>query len=162
MSEFPQAVRDEAMTQPDIDKLAAAHAAATAGEWLIYPQTIEAEQTGGRAANAKAELALQVDCTNPIGDTLYLLAAGDSCPATTECGPTSEANAHFIALAHNELPGLLAELRQLRAERDALRIGSLSYDQLFKAIAAATTAQRGGAVEISVAAFRAALGGEHE
>ncbi len=65
----------------------------TPGPWEVYACPIN----GGQ--QAKDELAFQVDSTAEIGPSLYLINAGGKCPATTGCGPTSEANARLIAAA---------------------------------------------------------------
>lgn len=77
----------------------------TRGLWEVYAQPI------GDAEDAKAELAFQVDNTDPIGDTLYLINAGGKCPALTGCGPTSEANARRIVTAVNSHDALLEALK---------------------------------------------------
>lgn len=106
------------------DELEALVAKATQGPWDTYAQTIDASSLERRVANAKAEMLLQVEQTNPIGDTLYLLAAGDKCPATTGCGPTSKANASLITALVNNAPRLIEALRasEKQAERVALHV----------------------------------------
>lgn len=118
-------------------RIAELAAKATPGDWGIYAQTIDAIQSGGRASNAKAELALQIDQTQPIGDTLYLLSAGDVCPATTGCGPTSEANAALIVTLRNAVPEILT----------ALRIAERVMDDIAKIAAGLSDAQREAIIE---------------
>jgi len=67
--------------------------AATQGEWGVYAQPIADRQ------QAIDELAAQVSDTEQLADALYLLNADGKCPATTGCGPTSQANAAYIAAA---------------------------------------------------------------
>ena len=76
----------------DLDRLAAAHAAATPGEWSV----------DGPPHN-------QIVWSSP-DDRVCFMAHSDG-----KDTPRDIATAHFIALAHNELPALIAELRQLRA-----------------------------------------------
>lgn len=95
-------------------ELAALDAKATPGPWGIYEQTIAASTPARKIANAKAELALQVDLVPQadLAESIYLLAAGDRCPATTGCGPASAVNAALIVTLRNNMPAILAALRQ--------------------------------------------------
>lgn len=101
------------------DELEALAAKATPGPWAIYEQTIAASTYGRTVDNAKAELALQIDQIPraEISDILYLIAAGDKCPATTGCGPTSADNAALLTSLVNNLPAIITALRtDTRAE----------------------------------------------
>lgn len=73
----------------DIDKLRAAHAATTQGEWVPEPE--------------------------PNGATFSLWVDTDSLVAEYN----TETDADFIALAHNEFPAMLDEIERLRAEVEA-------------------------------------------
>jgi hypothetical protein len=75
--------------------------------WELFEQPI------ANADEAKAELAYQVDHTEPVGAILYMLNAGGKCPALTGCGPTSKANADFIVRAVNSHETLVSALRSL-------------------------------------------------
>ena len=93
------------MMTVDLDALEAVLAKATQGEWGIWR-----ERVADRAA-AIAELAEQVNATEPMIDALILLNAGGKCPATTGCGPNSDNNATAIVALHNAAPALIAEHR---------------------------------------------------
>ena len=85
----------------------------TPGPWDVWAERIK----GDRYA-AIAELAEQVQLTDPVGENLYLLNAGGKCPATTGCGPCSEANAAHIARCD---PGTIrAAMDELIESRAAL------------------------------------------
>ena len=84
------------MTEADLAKtLEGLSAAATQGEWGIWREPISSRH------DAIAELTEQVDATKSISDALVLLDAGGLCPASTGCGPTSDANAEFITALVN-------------------------------------------------------------
>jgi hypothetical protein len=76
--------------------------------WTLYSEEIDRE-------GAKTELAYQVDHTDPFIGRIYLLNARGKCPATTGCGPTSEANAEFIVRAVNAHDELVAALKWFAA-----------------------------------------------
>lgn len=99
------------MTPEQIAELEALVAKATPGPWEVYEQTIAASTPERRADNAKAEMLLQVQMTTEMVDHIYLLSAGDKCPATTGCGPTSAANADLIVTLVNNLPAILTALK---------------------------------------------------
>jgi hypothetical protein len=99
------------MTPEQIAELEALVAKATPGPWEVYEQTIAASTPERRADNAKAEMLLQVQMTTEMVDHIYLLSAGDKCPATTGCGPTSATNADLIVTLVNNLPAILAALK---------------------------------------------------
>ena len=116
----------------DLDRLAAAHAAATPGPMAAYG------------------CAVQLPRRMPPND---LIASCDS-----------EADAVLYALAHNELPALIAELRQLRAERDRLRTSLERAERDLHLIA--LHGRMPYDIQRAVVGVkdncRAALGGEHE
>ena len=97
--------------------------AATPGPWDVWAEKCP------DPVDAKIELAEQVDkCEQFVGE-LYLLNAAGKCPATTGCGPTSKANATFIAAANpqavlsllDERDALTARVAALEAENEKLR-----------------------------------------
>lgn len=97
--------------------------AATPGPWDVWAEKCP------DPVDAKIELAEQVDkCEQFVGE-LYLLNAAGKCPATTGCGPTSKANATFIAAANpqavlsllDERDALTARVAALEAENKKLR-----------------------------------------
>lgn len=89
--------------------------AATPGPWDVYPQPV-----ADRLA-AVAEMVEQINLTDPFVGTVYLLNADGKCPATTGCGPTSEANAAHIAANHpGQTLALIDEIEALREQRDTL------------------------------------------
>jgi hypothetical protein len=72
-------------------------------------------------------------------------------------------DATFTALAHNELPTLIAELRQLRAERDRLREALEWYEEQVQNCRKLTGHDARSALDRDGGKrARAALGGEHE
>jgi hypothetical protein len=88
----------------DLGELERLSEVATLGEWGIWPEPIHDR------SEAIRELTEQVEKTDPISGYLYLLNAEGKCPATTGCGPTSEANAAFIcALVNAYRSGKLIE-----------------------------------------------------
>ena len=96
--------------------------AATPGPWDVWAEKCP------DPVDAKIELAEQVDkCEQFVGE-LYLLNAAGKCPATTGCGPTSKANATFIAAANpqavlsllDERDALTARVAALEAENEKL------------------------------------------
>lgn len=93
------------MTQVDLDRLEAAHAATTPGEWEIY---------------GEPEVGLP-----------YSLFVLEGPLSRRPLEPLETQDAHFIALAHNELPALIAENRQLRAENAAMREALGWYATMF-------------------------------
>jgi hypothetical protein len=84
----------------DIDKLRAAHAATTQGEWRVK------EQRDYQACNSK------VEC-----NAGYVVATGYSSPSVKieykKLWAEAEGNTNFIALAHNEFPAMLDEIERL-------------------------------------------------
>jgi hypothetical protein len=80
--------------------------AASAGPWGIWREQI------ADAGAAAQELADQVYNTHPVIDALVMLDAGGKCPAITGCGPHSDANAALIAALRNNVPAIIAALRQ--------------------------------------------------
>lgn len=84
----------------DIDKLRAAHAATTQGEWELMPPGTD--ECGEDKAFDYVRVA----------EARFITAEGTS---ATEAGD----NSAFIALAHNEFPAMLDEIERLRAEVEA-------------------------------------------
>lgn len=72
------------------------------------PWDVWREPTETREA-AIAELTAQVEATEPFAGSVWLLNAGGKCPATTGCGPTSEANARRIVASVNATAGIPVE-----------------------------------------------------
>lgn len=85
--------------------------AATPGEWTVYGERID----GNRMLAAEEALA-QVNLTSELANHFWMLNADGKCPAMTGCGPTSEADARFIAAANPAT--ILALLDALSAERE--------------------------------------------
>lgn len=83
-----------------IDKLRAAHAATTQGEWELMPPGTD--ECGEDKAFDYVRVA----------EARFITAEGTS---ATEAGD----NSAFIALAHNEFPAMLDEIERLRAEVEA-------------------------------------------
>lgn len=96
------------MTTPDTLELRRKAEAATPGPWDVY-----GERINGNIALAAAEALSQVNQTGPIADHFWMMNAAGKCPALTGCGPTSEANAAFIAAANPAV--ILALLDRLDA-----------------------------------------------
>lgn len=69
------------------------------------PWDVWREPTETRAG-AIAELTAQVEATEPFAGAVWLLNAGGKCPATTGCGPASEANATRIVTCVNACDGI--------------------------------------------------------
>ena len=90
-------------------------AKATSGPWLVYKHPV------CKIEDVLDELTYQVVHTDPLANHLFLLDADGKCPATTGCGPTSEANATLIVEAVNALPVLLSALRSQAEELERLR-----------------------------------------
>lgn len=83
---------------------------ATPGVWDVWE-----EQTPNKA-DAIAEMAYQVENSDPFVEVVYLLNADGKCPATTGCGPTSAANAAYIsACSPDRMRLILAEARKAEA-----------------------------------------------
>ncbi|TAA54062.1 hypothetical protein [Shinella sp. JR1-6] len=83
---------------------------ATPGVWDVWE-----EQTPNKA-DAIAEMAYQVENSDPFVEVVYLLNADGKCPATTGCGPTSAANAAYISACSPErMRSILAEARKAEA-----------------------------------------------
>lgn len=83
----------------DIDKLRAAHAATTQGEWELMPPGTD--ECGEDKAFDYVRVA----------EARFITAEGTS---ATEAGD----NSAFIALAHNEFPAMLDEIERLRAANE--------------------------------------------
>lgn len=118
------------LTNDDLNLLEQAYATSTQGNWrrCRTDQITTIEDTRawlGRMVDHHPEkpqlemLVAMVDGSDP-GDILedietYVV------PTVTGNGPTSEANAAFIELAHNWMPLLLEEIRQSRLLLSAFR-----------------------------------------
>ena len=109
------------LTDANNDALDELIAAATPAPWNFAPAPNP--ETGNTKAEYVTGLLTEADdkvwttfAPDPQGDPEDYIV-----PALTGDGPTSEANAAFIANARNLLPLLLAEVRELRARRDDLR-----------------------------------------
>lgn len=89
---------------PVIERLRELMAKATPRPWDVWRERTDTRD------EAVAELMLQVAETEPFAGAVFLLNANGKCPATTGCGPTSEANAALIVEAINALPALLDRL----------------------------------------------------
>jgi hypothetical protein len=82
------------MTPTDIEKLKELASKATPGPWDVWSEPCESVQ------DAERELCEQAQKSEPFAYAVYLLNAGGKCPATTGCGPTSKANADYLAAAN--------------------------------------------------------------
>jgi hypothetical protein len=81
----------------------------TPGPWDVW------EERTPTKADAVAEMAYQVENSEPFAEAVYLLNANGKCPATTGCGPTSAANAAYIAACSpDRMREVLDELYELR------------------------------------------------
>lgn len=80
----------------------------TPGPWDVYAHPV--------AGPGDAILALveQVQATGLVADNLYLINAGGKCPAITGCGPTSAANAAFVAAGPDMFDALVEAERVFR------------------------------------------------
>ena len=96
------------MTDGELSRLKALAEAATPGPWDVYSETIADKSA------ATAEFDYQVQNTEPFVGRVFMLNGDGKCPAITGCGPTSEANAAFIAASREAVPQLVAEVERLR------------------------------------------------
>lgn len=124
-----------------IELIAKAMEGATPGPWDVWEERTPAK------VDAVAEMAYQVENSEPFAGAVYLLNANGKCPATTGCGPTSAANAAYIAACNPvAMSAILAEARKAEAmereiaEKDA-RIAALEAAERF---AEARAKKRGG------------------
>lgn len=137
----------------------------TPGKWEVW------EERTPTKADAIAEMTYQVENSEPFVEAVYLLNAGGKCPATTGCGPTSAANAAYIAACSpdrmREVLALARQAEALQRENAELRAvmkechaalnmmispGDISGSTVLGAFAAAKSAE---------ARARALLGGEN-
>lgn len=92
---------------------------ATPGVWDIW------EERTPTKADAIAEMAYQVENTEPFSGAVFLLNADGKCPAATGCGQTSAANAAYIAacnpVAMREVLALARQAEALQRENAELR-----------------------------------------
>lgn len=102
------------MTSPSspVDSIAKAMEGVTPGPWDVWE-----EQTPTKA-EAIAEMAYQVENSEPFAEVVYLLNANGKCPATTGCGPTSAANAAYIAACS---PDRMREVLALARQAEAMK-----------------------------------------
>lgn len=100
----------------------------TPGRWEVWE-----EQTPTKA-EAIAEMAYQVENSEPFVEVVYLLNAGGKCPATTGCGPTSAANAAYIAACN---PVAISELLAAARKAEALQQEVAEKDARIAALEAA-------------------------
>lgn len=99
------------MTTPDYSALREAATRATPGPWDVWREPTPLME------DAIAEFTDQVHKTDDFAGAVYLLNANGKCPATTGCGPTSEANAAYIALANpSTILALLDERERLSVD----------------------------------------------
>jgi len=103
------------MTDGELSRLKALAEAATPGPWDVYSETIADKSA------ATAEFDYQVQNTEPFVGRVFMLNGDGKCPAITGCGPTSEANAAFIAASREAVPQLVAEVERLREALDLYR-----------------------------------------
>lgn len=88
----------------------------TPGPWEVY-----SEKVADKSA-AIAESAYQVEHTEPFVGWVYMLNANGKCPAFTGCGPTSKANARYIAAVNPAaISELVSTLENLQRENEELR-----------------------------------------
>lgn len=109
-----------------IEAIEKAMEAATPGVWDVWE-----EQTPNKA-DAIAEMAYQVENSDPFVEVVYLLNADGKCPATTGCGPTSAANAAYISACSPErMRSILAEARKAAAmEREIAQLAKVVLEVL--------------------------------
>jgi hypothetical protein len=99
------------MTPTDIEKLKELASKATPGPWDVWSEPCESVQ------DAERELCEQAQKSEPFAYAVYLLNAGGKCPATTGCGPTSKANADYLAAANPAVVlSLIAALEAAQAD----------------------------------------------
>lgn len=97
----------------------------TPGPWEVW------EEKTPTKAEAVAEMAYQVENSEPFAEAVYLLNANGKCPATTGCGPTSAANAAYIAACSpdrmREVLALARQAEALQRENAELRAFAASF-----------------------------------
>lgn len=99
-----------------IEEIKKALEGVTPGPWNVYSEKV------AEKAEAIAELAYQVEHTEPFVGEIFMLNAGGKCPALTGCGPCSEANARYIAAVNPAtISELLFTLESLQRENEALK-----------------------------------------
>ena len=136
-------------TTPDpiaaIERIEKAMKHATTGVWDVWE-----EQTPTKA-EAVAEMAYQVENSEPFAEAVYLLNANGKCPATTGCGPTSAANAAYIAACNP------FAMREVLDELYALRETALQLEAMQREMAAILDAEALSGIRALVAGWN----GEH-
>lgn len=109
-----------------IELIAKAMEGATPGPWDVWEERTPAK------VDAVAEMAYQVENSEPFAGAVYLLNANGKCPATTGCGPTSAANAAYIAACNPvAMSAILAEARKAEAmEREIAELAKVVLEVL--------------------------------
>jgi hypothetical protein len=113
------------MTTPSISDLSALREVAekaTPGPWDVWREPCADKY---EAAN---ELSEQAHLTDGFAGAIFLLNANGKCPASTGCGPTSEANAAYIAAFNPQT--VLALLEHLAAEKARADAAEAERDRL--------------------------------
>ena len=100
---------------------------ATPGVWDIW------EERTPTKADAIAEMAYQVENTEPFSGAVFLLNADGKCPAATGCGQTSAANAKYIAACS---PDRMREVLALARQAEALQRENAELRKALKPLAA--------------------------
>jgi hypothetical protein len=104
----------EAVSDAELNEMLAGLEGVTPGPYDVW-----AEPTPTKDA-AIDELAYQVMQSEPFAEAVYLLNAGGKCPATTGCGPSSEANAaHFARCDPDTIRYLVTQELSRRAANSA-------------------------------------------
>ena len=130
------------MTSPvsAVEAIEKAMEGVTPGPWDVWE-----EQTPTKE-EAIAEMAYQVENSEPFAEVVYLLNANGKCPATTGCGPTSAANAAYIAACS---PDRMREVLALARQAEALQRENAELREVLKPFAAVAAVYDGTAVEDS-------------
>ena len=105
---------------------------ATPGVWDIW------EERTPTKADAIAEMAYQVENTEPFSGAVFLLNADGKCPAATGCGPTSAANAAYIATCSpDRMRSVLSAARKAEALKREIAEKDARIKRLLNALMAA-------------------------
>lgn len=114
-----------------LEAIEKAIAGATPGPWDVW------EEKAPTKTDAIAEMAYQVENSDPFAEAVYLLNANGKCPATTGCGPTSAANAAYIAACN---PVAMREVLALARQAEALQRENAELREALEPFAAHQTA----------------------